>query len=135
MRNTKKKYVALTSLKGIFILMIVFYHMGGNYGRIFGDVFQWCYDWGGYLGNTFFYMVSGFLIACGYQEKISNGDLSIVNYLMRRISKIFPLYIITNMFRLGLNIVGVGISTLKFDELLRSVPICDLHTVLIVEIN
>lgn len=119
MMKEEKKYVALTSLKGLFIFMIVFYHMGGNFGRILGDISQWCYDWGGYLGNTFFYMVSGFLIACGYQERIANGDITIVNYMMRRISKIFPLYFITNMFRLGLNIVGMGISALKFDEFLR----------------
>ena len=115
----KREYVSLIYLRGIFILIIIFYHLGGNFGTILNKELEWCYEWGGHLGNTFFFMVSGFLITHGYSARISNGEISFVDYMIRRSVKIFPLYFLTNVFRLGLNIAIVGIHTLKFDELLR----------------
>ena len=115
----KENYLSLVSLRGLFILMIIVYHMGDNFGTIFDSALGWCYYWGGHLGNTFFFVVSGFLMTHGYSTKIVNGNLSFIDFFKRRIVKIFPLYVITNLLRLGISLAVTGLEALKFDELLR----------------
>ena len=68
---------SLTSLKGIFIWIIVLHntflldtvldHLPGMpFIRLFG----------GSLGNSMFFMLSGFLMALGYREKIAQRQIS-----------------------------------------------------------
>lgn len=68
--NDRKGLRALAALKGIFIWMIVLHNTflldailenvpGMSFIRLFG----------GSLGNSMFFMLSGFLISRGYQEK------------------------------------------------------------------
>lgn len=116
--SKKEHFTSLTSFRGLFIVMIVIYHLGNNFPQIGNGCLDWCYSWGGWLGNIFFFMASGFMISYGYTEKIEEGNISFALFLKRRIIKILPLYLITNLICLGISLITDGLDTLKFDELL-----------------
>lgn len=97
-------YPALTALRGLFILSIVIFHIGDMFGRCFGQVLGVFYTYGGYLGNYFFFLLSGFLLGGSYREKIAAGHISFFAFLRRRLIKIYPLYILTNLYMLFLKI-------------------------------
>lgn len=55
MDRTGKRFNSLTGLRGILIFMIVIHHMGGYFGEPFASVLNLPYQWGGVMGNSFFF--------------------------------------------------------------------------------
>lgn len=47
-----------------------------------------------YLGVDFFFILSGFVLTHVYLEKLKNGTLSIRNFYIRRIARIYPAYLL-----------------------------------------
>lgn len=60
------------------------------------------------MGNYFFFMLSGFLIAHSYKDKVSSNEIDFISFIKNRLSKIYPLYIVTNMLALFINICVNG---------------------------
>ena len=94
----KKEYKSLTSLRGLFIMLIVLFHANGvfivNYPKwLMGIITD-----GQYYGNYFFFMLSGFVISNAYKNRIQDGQIDLPQYMWKRIKKLYPLYIITNVY-------------------------------------
>ncbi len=111
---------SLTALRGLFILTIVLYHVGDMFDGCFAPVLGIFYTCGGYLGNCFFFLLSGFLLSGSYRERIAAGQITFFAFLRRRLVKIYPLYILTNLCMLFLKACthslpasGVWKTTLK----------------------
>lgn len=87
----------LTSLRFIFALFVFLSHLGFlSQGR--NDVFSWLFDhvfYEGYIGVSFFFMLSGFVLALNYKNKISTKQISIRQFMAARIARIFPMHFIT----------------------------------------
>lgn len=87
----------LTSLRFIFALFVFLSHLGFlSQGR--DDVFSWLFDhvfYEGYIGVSFFFMLSGFVLALNYKSKISERQISIKQFLVARIARIYPMHVIT----------------------------------------
>lgn len=109
---------SLTSLKGIFIWIIVLHntflldtvldHLPGMpFIRLFG----------GSLGNSMFFMLSGFLMAIGYREKIAQRQISFEDFLCRRLKKLYPMYALSNIAALLLNVWQYGISAVNLKKI------------------
>lgn len=96
MDRKEKRFDSLTGLRGIFILLIVIYHMGGYFGWVFSPVLHLFYKWGGIMGNSFFFMLSGFVISCGYRDRILRGQTDFGGFIKKRLMKIYPMYLITD---------------------------------------
>ncbi len=95
----KKILKSLTSLRGVMIMCIVIYHTHD----LLGDdilLFEPLYKYGGYLGNYFFFLLSGFLSCMSYRDKISKGLVGIERFILKKILKWYPLYLITNVIQL-----------------------------------
>lgn len=113
-----RNFRSLTALKGIFILIIAVHNtlaitplFSGVPGTAFLILF------GGILGNSMFYILSGFLLSAGYRDRIRSHSICFPDYLLRRLKKLYPLYLLSNGAALVIDLVRYGISALQVDKL------------------
>lgn len=87
----KNKFDYLTSLRGIAAIWVMLYHLKDYIGL---DVLLRH----GYLAVDFFFILSGFVLALTYQEKLCSPSKAshfslIIDFYVKRIARIFPLHI------------------------------------------
>lgn len=118
----KANFQALTALKGLFILVIALHNtlavtplFSGIPGTAFIILF------GGSLGNSLFYMLSGFLLSSGYKSRIYDHSISFSDYLLRRLKKLYPMYLISNAAVLALEILQYGVSAINIERVIFTV--------------
>ena len=80
---------ALTSFRFIFALMIFLHHFTIGNSVLFPE---------GFLGVSFFFILSGFVLTYTYKDKIINKSISSRSFMIRRISKIYPLHLLLLAF-------------------------------------
>jgi peptidoglycan/LPS O-acetylase OafA/YrhL len=89
--------------------MVVFSHLGflrmsssvfirGLYNQIFYE---------GYIGVTFFFILSGFILSYAYTQRFKDKSVEIKGFLQARIARIYPLHILTFLCAIPLVIYGV----------------------------
>jgi peptidoglycan/LPS O-acetylase OafA/YrhL len=81
---------ALDGLRGIAILLVMFYHFTESYIRSFSGILYKCFDVG-WCGVDLFFVLSGFLIT-GILFDAKNDPHYFQGFYMRRVLRIFPLY-------------------------------------------
>lgn len=79
---------------------------------------------GGDLGNCMFFMLSGFVMSTGYQERIQNHEIGFQEYLLKRLRKLYPIYILSNLAMLVLTVLehgpsGFNLKRIAFTALLQ----------------
>lgn len=114
----KQRFDSLTALKGLFILIIVLHNsflIQPLFDSVPGVAFIRLF--GGDLGNSMFFILSGFLMSIGYRERIGQGQISFGSYLSRRIQKFYPLYLITNAAALLVGIIQYGVSVINLKKI------------------
>lgn len=112
----KSKIDSLTGLKGIFCFVIVAFHTYDM--RAIGEfmIFPYIATWGGTLGNSFFFMISGFLIVYNYREKIVSGRVKFPAFIFKRLVKLYPLYLFSNMVALFRRLYISGLESFDLKE-------------------
>jgi peptidoglycan/LPS O-acetylase OafA/YrhL len=76
----------LDVLRGLSILLVVFYHLKFN-------IFDYRVFPGGYLGVDIFFVISGYLITSILSLNINNAKFNYVNFFKRRFLRIVPVYV------------------------------------------
>ena len=85
-------YKGLNGIRAIAALGVLFSHIGLALKELTGENKFWLYDVGGY-GVTIFFALSGFLItSLLIIEKEQTGTISIKQFYVRRILRIWPIY-------------------------------------------
>lgn len=114
----KKHIQSLGTLKGLFIWIIVLHNtlpvdgvLDGVPGVAFLSLF------GGSFGNSIFFMLSGFLIALSYRQRIAEGTVSVEVFLMRRLKKLYPMYLLTNLAALVVEVWQYGVSAINLKRI------------------
>jgi len=81
----KEKFVLLDGLRGLAAIAVVMYHadVTANRTAVFSH---------GYLAVDFFFMLSGFVIAYNYQERLDNAWSS-KEFFTIRLLRLYPLYL------------------------------------------
>jgi len=85
---------SLNALRFIFALMVFMSHLitiipkencfwNALYGQILRE---------GYIGVSFFFILSGYILAYRYSEAIADGSFSFRTFLNRRLARILPMY-------------------------------------------
>ena len=117
-----RTFDAVTGLKGICIILIVFYHTLPQTTLIDKIPFtSFIRIYGGNLGNYMFFMISGFLIANGYRDRIAAREISFGTFLLRRLRKLYPLYILSNLVMLIGEVMAYGPSAIKLNKIVFTV--------------
>lgn len=116
--SEKKFFPELTSLKGLFILVILL-HNTSLVNPVFQNVPGIAYIelFGGDFGNSMFFMLSGFLLSTGYRNRIASGSMSFQSYMLRRLAALYPLYLITNIVSLVIEVFRYGASGIQLEKL------------------
>lgn len=114
----KGYFRSLTSLKGLFILIIVLHNTLGIH-PVFSGVpgVAFIKLFGGTLGNSMFFILSGFLLSAGYRQRIQNHQITFQEYLLRRLKKMYPMYIISNIAALIIEIMHYGPSAINIEKI------------------
>ena len=89
--ENKLKLEQLTGLRYFAALLVFLSHLtwGGtntHLATIFGS---------GYVGVSFFFLLSGFVLSYSYQEKILDHSLSFFKYVLLRLARLSPLHFLT----------------------------------------
>jgi peptidoglycan/LPS O-acetylase OafA/YrhL len=77
-----KKYPTLDGLRGIAAMAVVLYHMPQPLHRAAS---------GGYLAVDLFFLMSGFVIAAAYEQRLAHG-WSAREFMIVRLKRLWPLY-------------------------------------------
>ena len=86
----------LTSLRFIFALLVFLSHL-----EIISDRFSGYLLTQGYVGVSFFFILSGFIIAYNYLDKLGTYSAR-KDYYIARIARIYPLHILTTVAAIAL---------------------------------
>jgi len=97
----KERLVPLDSLRGIAAIGIAFFWHLQHFGytqeiasqQPYYSIFKWFYSYGWNLVDLFF-VVSGFVMMYVYAEKIIHKQLKFDDYIILRLSRLYPLHII-----------------------------------------
>ena len=100
---------SLQSWRFIFALMIFLHHFPVNGKGLF--------EAGGSCGVSFFLILSGFVMAAGYGEKILSPSFSFGTYVKRRWARIYPLHLLCLLAAILLSI-----KSMAWQHLLILVP-------------
>jgi peptidoglycan/LPS O-acetylase OafA/YrhL len=87
----------LTSLRFFAALMVFFSHIHDvvifNHHRFFDFIWKnVCYE--GYIGVTFFFILSGFILTYNYNHLINNKQISTLKFLSLRAARIYPTHLL-----------------------------------------
>lgn len=100
------RFVALDSLRGVAACMVVLYHLHGQ-GYLLGSALVR----GGYLWVDFFFVLSGFVIAAAYADRLAAGH-SLRRFAILRLGRVWPLHLamvaLTLAIELAMQRLGTG---------------------------
>lgn len=85
----------LTSLRFFFAFCVFLSHLAylktdKRYDEVFNNIFS-----EGFLGVSFFFILSGFILSLNYREKFKNKSITLKKFYLARFARIYPLYFLT----------------------------------------
>ena len=92
----------LTSLRFIFAMMVFLAHC-----YIIDNIFDIHFFKEGFVGVSFFFMLSGFIIAYNYQKRLGEKEISKRTFWVARIARIYPLHWLTLLVAIALGYYGL----------------------------
>jgi peptidoglycan/LPS O-acetylase OafA/YrhL len=93
-----RRYVALDSLRGVAACMVVLLHVQARGVLLFSPLVRH-----GWLFVDFFFVLSGFVIAANYAERLQRG-FSLLRYMVLRLGRVWPLHMVILLAALALKI-------------------------------
>ena len=99
--------LTLQSMRFIFCILILINHFFESTGKLH-------FYYGGDAGVTFFFILSGFVLSMGCGASIKNGTFKYIQFLRKRLTKIYPLHLVTFTIALCMSFVaGVKFNITK----------------------
>ncbi|WP_420143844.1 acyltransferase family protein [Sphingobium sp.] len=108
MRQHLKEVKSLTGVRGVAAIIIAIYHFGSGIDG--SSLFAGFHLTGAYLSVDAFFILSGFVLSYNYNNRFSNsldkGDY--IDFIIRRIARIYPAYIGFSAIYLSKMIVNIS---------------------------
>jgi len=93
----------LTSLRFFFAFFVFLSHTGNYLKNDDGLTYLYTsFFKEGYLGVSFFFILSGFILAYNYQNKFLENKITKKNFYIARLARIYPLHLLTLLLSLPL---------------------------------
>src|ERR1700733_14167899 len=102
---TAKRFISLDGLRGVCALTILLFHCNGFFHP--GPVFLH-----GFLAVDMFFILSGFVIALTYEDRLRNGGRA-SEFLFSRARRLFPTYWVAAFINIGL-FLAIAVSGWEF---------------------
>lgn len=103
MVNTGKQFfTALEALRGVAAIMVIFRHTEGALGPIQPNI--------SYLAVDLFFLLSGVVLANSYEKRLKMGNISPAGFLLQRIIRLYPLYLLSLPIGLVSYAVHIGLD-------------------------
>ena len=99
----------LTSLRFIFAMMVF-----GAHCYVIDNHFDIHFFKEGFVGVSFFFMLSGFIIAYNYQKKFSENKITKRTFWVARIARIYPLHWLTLLIAVALGNYVIASGTIDW---------------------
>ncbi|WP_413998292.1 acyltransferase family protein [Flavobacterium sp. W1B] len=99
----------LTSLRFVFAFMIFAHHLT-FLSKSDLPYFRWIHEYilkEGYIGVSFFFILSGFILAYNYRDSILNKKISKSSFMIARIARIYPLHLLCLLIAVPLTLQNV----------------------------
>lgn len=96
------RFDVLDALRGICALLVAMYHFSSNGYLAAIPVVQ-----NGWLFVDYFFVLSGFVIAHSYGERLAQGKVSVLRFMGLRMGRIYPLHIAVLLAFIALELVLV----------------------------
>ena len=111
-----KHIFPLTSLRFFFSLMVFLSHLHLLIKDTPNTFLKWIDDkvfYEGFLGVSFFFILSGFILSYTYQDRLLNNSVSKSSFLLNRFTRIYPLHFLTLILSFPLVFYSIeGLDTL-----------------------
>lgn len=92
----KNKIESLMGLRFLFALGIFFHHFDTFSDMNIPGYYDYSKYWfEGFVGVNFFYILSGFIIAYCYTNKLKDGTVKAGEFLYKRFARLWPVHILT----------------------------------------
>ncbi|MBQ8541984.1 MAG: acyltransferase [Bacteroidaceae bacterium] len=113
----------LTSLRLIFALMVFASHLCMiNEGAFSGHILK-----EGYVGVSFFFILSGFIIAHNYTERLLNSNCSKKDFWVARFARIYPLHLLTLVVAIFIGGTFIATQPLSWAHLFTSATLTNAY--------
>ncbi len=103
----------LTSLRFVFAFIVFLSHLT-FLSTSENNLLQWLYDsifYEGYIGVSFFFMLSGFILSHAYQDKFLNNTVDSKRFYLARMARIYPLHIFTLLIAIPLELWDLQLNS------------------------
>ena len=106
----------LTSLRIIFAIMVFFSHIqfGPQTPAFFASLYESVFM-EGYIGVSFFFILSGFVLSLSYKGKL-HSQITLGKYMLARVARIYPLHVLTLIIATPLMMYDLAQSATVFFE-------------------
>src|SRR5262245_62777512 len=94
-----RRYVALDSWRGIAALLVALHHFSASGAICASGLVQ-----GAWMCVDFFFVLSGFVIAANYRDRLARG-FSAMHFMLLRWGRLYPLHVATLMAYIAIEMV------------------------------
>lgn len=95
------RYEALDSLRGICALLVCLFHFRANSPLVSMDFIR-----GSWMFVDFFFVLSGFVIAANYRQRLINGGF-LRGFVILRFGRVYPLHVVMLLVYIAMELVGM----------------------------
>ena len=99
------RYVALDSLRGVCALCVCLFHFRAN-----GPIATLDFVRGSWLFVDFFFVLSGFVIAANYRDRLMTGGF-LRRFVILRLGRIYPLHLVMLLAFVGMELIGMLLAS------------------------
>ncbi len=98
------RYAALDALRGVCALCVCLFHFKVN-----SPIASWSFIHGSWLFVDFFFVLSGFVIALNYRDRLAAG-MPVGNFAILRLGRVYPLHIVMLAAFVAMEVAGLYLA-------------------------